>query len=111
MADPANDLLHSGPTGILVSLGLTVAMAIAGTLNYNSRIAALEEKLDKLSKAQDELEERLDRQLRDLERESLSPDGIRALTIEAVRPCMDKLIDLRERLADLAGTVKSLGGR
>lgn len=110
MSDTTSNIVSTlGPYAGSVLAAVLAAFGIKA--DHAKKIAALEEKLVEIAKAHDDLEDKLERQLRDLERESLSPDGIRALTIEAARPLHDKLLDLREKVADLAGTVKSLGGR
>lgn len=92
------------------SIVAAILAALGIKADHAKRIATLEERLDKLTREHEELEDKLDDRIKELARESMSPEEIRSVMVEATRPCMDKVMDLRERIADLSGVVKSLGG-
>jgi len=110
MSDATSNLISTlGPYAGSVAAAILAAFGIKS--DHAKRIAAIEAKLVELAKAQDELEDKLLDEIRDLARESMTPDGIRALVIEALRPQMDRILEIREKMADLSGAVRNLGGR
>jgi hypothetical protein len=109
MADPSNDLMHSGPMGALIGVGVTLTSAIAAALKFNARIAEVEAKAKKIADDLADLEEKVDDRLRELEK-GPNADAVKVIVAASMAPYQEKAIELREKLAEINGTLRSITG-
>ncbi|MFT3773022.1 MAG: hypothetical protein QM820_47165 [Minicystis sp.] len=110
MADPSTtDFSQYGPMGVVAGMAVTIATTIAGALKFHARISEAEEKLKKVAEDLRDLEDRFEAKLSSLDGRP-DADSVRVIVASAMAPYQEKAIELREKLAEINGTLRSITG-
>ena len=96
--------------GTWVGFLTLVVGAIASTFKMNSRLNDVESKLSALTTTVNELKEAVD-SLPKFQPSEINMTQVQTLIHQSMAPIQDKVLEVREKIADLSGLVKSVAPR
>ena len=143
MTDGSGPMEYTGPYAWVITLAVSVATGVASALGVNRRVTKLEERVSALEEAKKagglsvesvrdevlsklrELGEELRRDIADRAPDSLNLPGLHGLLDSKIQAAvsaavavanekhLDRLMELRDRISEITGTVKGIvgGGR
>jgi uncharacterized coiled-coil protein SlyX len=112
LQEPANEIVSqvNSPGGYLVGLAVAIGTALGGALKLHARLVSVETKLADAEKALHALQEQLDEMKRDGGSEQLRA-VVQRVVGEVIAPYQDRVLEVREKVADLSGLVRGITGK